>query len=738
MKQLCRAGVFVIFIMLLNGVLTQAQNTYNLNFEETDGAMPLNWVIYGSSNYKTTIDSVHVKEGKYAACIEFTEGTPDFAAWAFNIRENFKGKKITLSGYVRTENIAEGYAGLWMRIDPGIAFDNMGRRGIKGSTEWTRCNIMLPMNPDNTENIVVGGLMTGKGKMWLDGLSVSVDGNDISNLKPYLSKRAQLEKETGFGKSSKVDSIVLTPSSVHNLKALGLIWGYLKYYHPAVATGTYNWDYELFRIMPAILSATNNTSRDSVLLGWINKLGPYKTKIPKPQPAANVKLEPDLRWISTMNFSENLTTKLFDIKNAKRENKHYYVAFASGVGNPVFKNEDAYTSLTYPDAGIRMLALFRYWNIIQYFFPYKNLIEEDWLNVLDEFIPKMNDVKNDTAYVLTLLELIARVHDTHANIWGGNAVYYDYLGQRYAAPEIQFVENKAVVTGWHSDSLGAITGMQVGDVITAINKKPVDSIIADLLKFTPASNYPTQLRDIASGLLRSKDSVIHITYLRNNSINEATLQTYTSKNMNIYSKYLVMDTCFKMLGDDIAYINNGSLQRKQVKKIMKNIGNTKGLIIDNRNYPSDFPVHVLSKYLMPKPTPFVKFTATSLQSPGLFVFKKQLKAGRPFQKGYAGKVVILVNEVSQSSSEFHALAYRVHPRAVVVGSTTAGADGNVSAFILPGGIKTMISGIGVYYPDGRETQRVGIVPDVECKPTIEGIKAGRDEVLEKAIEIIKQ
>jgi len=50
----------------------------------------------------------------------------------------------------------------------------------------------------------------------------------------------------------------------------------------------------------------------------------------------------------------------------------------------------------------------------------------------------------------------------------------------------------------------------------------------------------------------------------------------------------------------------------------------------------------------------------------------------------------------------------------------------------------MISGIGVYYPDGRETQRIGIVPDIELKPTIEGIKKGQDEVLQKAIEIINK
>jgi C-terminal processing protease CtpA/Prc len=48
-----------------------------------------------------------------------------------------------------------------------------------------------------------------------------------------------------------------------------------------------------------------------------------------------------------------------------------------------------------------------------------------------------------------------------------------------------------------------------------------------------------------------------------------------------------------------------------------------------------------------------------------------------------------------------------------------------------------MSSVGIYYPDGRETQRIGIVPDIEVKPTIQGIRVGRDELLEKAIEIIK-
>jgi C-terminal processing protease CtpA/Prc len=71
-----------------------------------------------------------------------------------------------------------------------------------------------------------------------------------------------------------------------------------------------------------------------------------------------------------------------------------------------------------------------------------------------------------------------------------------------------------------------------------------------------------------------------------------------------------------------------------------------------------------------------------------------------------------------------------------VGSTTAGADGNVSAIPLPGGLRSMISGIGVFYPDKKPTQRVGIIADIEAKPTLRGIRSGRDEVLEVALRQI--
>ncbi|MEO8962926.1 MAG: S41 family peptidase [Ginsengibacter sp.] len=131
----------------------------------------------------------------------------------------------------------------------------------------------------------------------------------------------------------------------------------------------------------------------------------------------------------------------------------------------------------------------------------------------------------------------------------------------------------------------------------------------------------------------------------------------------------------------------------------------------------------------------MKFTHGNVDDPGKFTFTNNLEIPGDGNM-YRGKLIVLVNELSQSQAEYTAMAFRAGSNTTIIGSTTAGADGNVSTIFLPGGLRTMISGIGVYYPNGDRTQRVGIVPDKEVTPTVEGIRAGKDELLEKAIEII--
>jgi C-terminal processing protease CtpA/Prc len=156
------------------------------------------------------------------------------------------------------------------------------------------------------------------------------------------------------------------------------------------------------------------------------------------------------------------------------------------------------------------------------------------------------------------------------------------------------------------------------------------------------------------------------------------------------------------------------------------------LVIDIRNYPSESLVFQLGGRLVSEPTPFVRSTRASSANPGAFAWTESLVL-TPRNPHHQGAVVILVDETTQSRAEYTAMALRASPNAIVAGSTTAGADGDVSEIHLPGGLSTHISGVGVFYPDGTATQRVGIVPDLEIRPTIAGIRAGRDEVLEAAV-----
>jgi len=540
-----------------------------------------------------------------------------------------------------------------------------------------------------------------------------------------------------FSTGSKLSSSLFTESKTADLDLLGKVWGFLKYYHPAVAAGNYNWDFELFRILPRVLEAKNQKELNAILNKWVVSLGKLesaKEEVVKQE----IKIRPDFSWMDKKALGSELTLSLEEVRKAKRSSENYYIGRVANVLNAEFKHEQPYGAMNYHDEGLRLLCLYRYWNIIQYFFPYKNLIEEDWNKVLTEFIPKFVKADNELDYKLTVLALIARIHDTHANILGMDNTLSYYKGRKYTPIEIGFVENKAVVIDYFDKNRGERSGLKIGDVVEKINGSSVEEIVKEKLALTPASNYPTQLRDIARDLLRSNGFSISIEYWNGTEKLPAQLNAYNDWEINLYAKYQKKDTCFKMIDKGIAYLYPGSVKNECLPKIISEIQKSKGLIIDFRCYPSDFIVFSLGEHLLPKATSFAKLSTGSITSPGLFTMTDEIKVGKDNPDFFKGKIIIIINETTQSSAEYHTMAFRTAPNATVIGSTTAGADGNVSQFMLPGLINTRISGIGVYYPDGKETQRIGIIPDFEVKPTIKGIKERKDEVLERAIKLINE
>lgn len=722
----------------------------NLGFEKRKNASAFaeNWD-WSGRGYNVSIDTVEKHGGTASLKIESKAGQPanDFGFCGYTIPAIYEGEEIELRAWMKLQDVKDGEVGLLLRIDGDtgtIQFDNMQSKKIQGTRDWALYSVKLPL-PAEGKKISIGSLLMGTGKVWADDLELLIDGQDISRakIKPLKTYKAQLDKE--FDKGSKIASIPLDARHINDLAVLGNVWGYLKYYHPAVNKGEYNWDYELFRVLPKIIECKNDNERNEILLAWIDQLGPTDVGTQKQSNTDDVKLTPDLKWLEDVNvLGEQLSKRLTGLQWLKRDGDAYYVRVAP-AGNPEFKNEKpysigekAYNVKRYPDAGLRLLALYRYWNIIQYYFPYKHLIEEDWKKVLPEFIPVFVNAANALEYGKAALSLIERVHDTHANIYGSSPALEEFRGVYYAPLQVTFIENKAVITRYLADADERLTGLKKGDIITAVNGVSVEELIKARLPLTPASNYSTKLRNIANDLLRGSDSIMTLTYHREQTTGTTKVNCYSAK--KVYANFKIKDTCFKYVTPEIGYIYMGTIKKDYIADVMPGFLKTKGIIIDLRCYPSASVIPLLGAYLMPKETPFVNFTFCSIVNSGTFTYKTNnfTYVGKKNSDYYKGQVVILVNEQTQSAAEYAAMAYRVAPRTTVVGSTTAGADGNVSWFYLPGGIQTCISGIGIYYPDKRETQRVGIVPDVTIRPTIKGFNEGRDEVLEKAIELINK
>jgi len=458
------------------------------------------------------------------------------------------------------------------------------------------------------------------------------------------------------------------------------------------------------------------------------------------KPAGSHYLAPDLAWIDDEHMDGKLRKKLHYVLERRNQQKHYYVSLVDNIGNPNFKNENPYKQFTYPDDGFRLLAVYRYWNAIEYYFPYRDVIGEDWHGVMAAFIPSILEAKDALSYKLAAREMIGRVHDTHANLWIQDEELKGYFGRLRPAVQIKFVENQAVVSGYYHSELGKMTGLAPGDVITAIDGVPVAARLIKLLPLYPASNYPTKLRDIAKDILRGNETALTLTVLRANESTDIKVERYDAKarefDLGMDWAYNKPDSCYRLLTPDIGYIYLGNIKADKLPLIFEKFKDTNGIVIDIRNYPSEFVVFSMEKYLMPEPHEFARFTSGSTKFPGLFEMGPTLEVGEENPASYKGKVTILVNEMSQSQAEYTMMAFRAAPGATVIGSTTAGADGNVSQFALPGGLTTMISGIGVFYPDGKPTQRVGIVPDITVNPTIASVRAGKDEALEKAMEVI--
>jgi C-terminal processing protease CtpA/Prc len=414
---------------------------------------------------------------------------------------------------------------------------------------------------------------------------------------------------------------------------------------------------------------------------------------------------------------------------------------AAAVAPLVGQKERPYAEMEFPAAEYRLLALFRYWAVLNYFYPYRHLIEDTWATVLPRYIPKFEANRDAADYQLTVRELVTEMHDSHGGVQNGNASS-ERLGTYLPPVVVRHVENKTVVTHVLDDKLP----VKVGDVLLSVDGEPVEKRIEFLSRYTAASTPQALMRSVHTLLLRGQKETSAKLQVR--GADGATRDVELPRSLGraeqgkLFALTQRQTPVFHVMPSGYGYVDLARLQVGEVDKMFEAIKDTPAVVFDMRGYPNGtaWPVAPrLSEKQSPVAALFSRplLEATTLRDSELagspsYTFAQRL----PERRGdaYRGKVVMLINEDAISQSEHTAIFFEAATDVTFVGTPTTGANGDVTVMVLPGNLAVSFTGHDVRHADGRQLQRVGIQPHVRAAPTVAGVAAGRDEILEAAVK----
>jgi len=314
----------------------------------------------------------------------------------------------------------------------------------------------------------------------------------------------------------------------------------------------------------------------------------------------------------------------------------------------------------------------------------------------------------------------------------------------YAIPTIlEFCEGQVVVRSIVGTSPNTCP-LQPGDIVTMIDGVDINEIIADRIQYFAVPN-ENKIRDVLPYLPICTNRMPSVTVLRDGALFSCTVRTVIWMHYEFFPRPLFESviSSHTLLDGNIGLINPSQLSADRVHAVMEEFSGTSGLIIDLRQYPNQI-MYPMAEYLLDEIKQFATLTRPFLTIPGSYFSESTYYAGPGIQYPevrtnpyfYDKPVVLLMNQHSQSHCEYTIMCLRTGPNVTVIGSNSIGADGNVASLQLPCGTRFIFTSLGVYTPEGGQTQRIGLSPNIYVEPTIEGIRDGRDELMEAAISFL--
>ena len=725
----------------------------NLDFEQGQpGEVPRGWSAARAliGGFKATLTRERPHGGQSCLEIRRDEG----GMWPFcPVRQAidaapYRGRRVRLSGWLRFEPPEstewDGSARIWIRSGGHPSFYDALEAHPVRSAKWTFTQVVCEVAPD-ADSISFGGALNKYGKAWVDDLKLVVLGANGEGNEPAHA---------------------LDERGMENLIAFGRLLGYVRHFHPSDEAVANDWDSyaiagvdevegartpaelktrleRLFRpLAPTLRLSTKPLPPLTVaalrrpgvaperITGWYHRgwAGPYpefyvERRVVAPAEAPGDSLLPICSEVNTalgggVWCSIPLTLCI---------GPHGTVPRGAGVV-PTPRRPDGWVS-TGNDRATRLADVILFWNVMQHFFPYFDVTGTDWPSQLPPALRKAAADSDGASFEVTLRRLTAALRDGHVFVispyWNPDTPHWPVAWS--------FVENRLVLLRVDTTLAG---NAHVGDEVVAIQGRPTSRWVneAELLE-SRATPQRMRIR-VARALMTMAATDTLALYLRSPTGVTRYVRLTPHRETSLTP---ARPDSVQEVRPGVMYLDMNRITDADLQAALPKINAGKGVIFDLRGYPNRTWTSVIAH--------LTDSTVTSARWGFPIILRPDHRdttcawsiwSVEPESPRIRAHAAFLIDGNAISAAETLLGIVEHYHLADLVGEPTSGTSGNVTSVLLPGRYSISFTGMKVLKHDGSRHHGVGILPTVTVSPTIAGIAAGRDEQLERAIEVVRR
>jgi carboxyl-terminal processing protease len=359
----------------------------------------------------------------------------------------------------------------------------------------------------------------------------------------------------------------------------------------------------------------------------------------------------------------------------------------------------------------------------------------NWQGIHDKYLPLVKVVARSDEFHRLLNQMVGELHVSHVRIMPPGAVVglasrASDLRNGGVGLDLRWIKNQLVIVDVEPDSSAQAAGIRRGFVVSIVNGKTPEALYTDYLKKNPGFSLREQIsrvRSVDAELSGSPNTRVALDVL--NDRNEVVKLELERKAHSLGARFES-----KRFEQNIGYIRFNAFFGNVLEKFqgaVRELRETRGLIIDLRGNPGG------AGDMAPSIANMLSKDGGSLGTSKFRYESRSFAYRGSGTEAYKGAVVLLADELSASTSEVFAAGLQENKRAIVIGTTTAGA-------VLPSQVQTLPTGGVLVYvvsnfqtPNGTALEGRGVVPDNAVQLSRAGLLDGHDAVLERAMEVIK-